>query len=74
MHDLASIGEVFMAVLALASGLAYPPFSTGAFWAIAAAWAVVSVIFDDETPRGVPGLEEVREILQHRQDAHKDHG
>jgi hypothetical protein len=74
MHDLASVGDVFMAILALAGGLGYPPFSAGAFWAIAAAWGVVSVFFDDESPRGVPGLEEVREILQHRHDAHKDRG
>jgi hypothetical protein len=74
MHDLASVGDVFMAILALAAGVGYPPFSTGAFWAIAAAWGVVSVFFDDESPRGVPGLEEVRDILQHRRDAHNDRG
>jgi hypothetical protein len=74
MHDLTSLGDVYMAILALASGLGYPPFSTGAFWAIAAAWGVVSVIFDDENPRGVPGLGEVREILQQRRDTHNDRG
>jgi hypothetical protein len=74
MHELASVGEVLTAVLTMASGLGFPPFSTGAFWAIAAAWGVVSVIFDDETPRGVPGLEDVREVLRHRHEVHKDRG
>jgi hypothetical protein len=73
MHELASVGDFIMAMLALAAGLGYPPFSTGAFWAIAAAWGVVSVIFDDETPRGVPGLEEVRDILRHRHDPNNGH-
>jgi hypothetical protein len=72
MRELASLGEVLLAVLTMACGLGYPPFSTGAFWAIAAAWGIISVIFDDESARGVPGLEEVRDILQHRHEAHHD--
>lgn len=73
MKELASIGEVVMAVLTMACGLGFPPFSTGAFWAIAAAWGVVSVLFDDETPRGVPGMNEVQEILRHRHEPHHHH-
>jgi hypothetical protein len=74
MHDLTSLGEVIMAMLTLACGFGFPPFASGAFWAIAALWGVVSVVFDDETPRGVPGIDEVRQILRHRHQAHDDRG
>ena len=42
---------------AAAAGAAVPPVSTGAFWAIVAFYGVVSILFDDETPRGVPGMD-----------------
>jgi hypothetical protein len=25
-------------------------------------WGIVSILFDDEVPRGIPGLEEINEI------------
>ena len=34
----------------------WPPVTTGPFWLMAALYALVSILFDDETPRGVPGL------------------
>jgi hypothetical protein len=67
MHELACLGDVLMAAVAMAAGLGFPPYSSGAFWAIAACWGVVSVLFDDETPRGVPGLEVVREVIEHHE-------
>ncbi len=47
-------------VLKLMMSTAWPPTETGAFWAIIAVYGVVSVLFDDETPRGVPGMEDIR--------------
>ena len=67
MHELACLGDVLMAVVAMAAAIGFPPYSSGAFWAIAAGWGVVSILFDDETPRGIPGLETVREVIEHHE-------
>ena len=40
-----------------ATTAAFPPVGTGALWTIVAFYGVVSVLFDDETPRGVPGMD-----------------
>jgi len=37
--------------------ITWPPIVTGAFWALAAVFALLSVFFDDETPRGNPGVD-----------------
>jgi hypothetical protein len=50
-------GEMVTAVLLLFASTAWPPAATGAFWAMVGFWGVVSVLFDDETPRGIPGLD-----------------
>jgi len=39
------------------SAMSFPPFTSGAFWGIATLWGIVTILFDDETPRGVPGME-----------------
>jgi len=44
----------------LAGTIVWPPVTTGPFWLMAALYALVSILFDDETPRGVPGIELMR--------------
>lgn len=50
-----------IAVLVIFTSTAWPPAATGAFWAMAGLWGIVSIFFDDEIPRGIPGLEEINE-------------
>jgi hypothetical protein len=57
MDILRVAGEVVTAMLLLFTSTAWPPAATGAFWAMVGFWGVVSVLFDDETPRGIPGLD-----------------
>ena len=53
--------ELVTTLLMLAGVIVWPPVTTGPFWVIAALYAVVSIFFDDETPRGVPGIERLYE-------------
>jgi len=54
-------GDLVTAVLLIFTSTAWPPAATGAFWAMAGLWGIVSIFFDDEIPRGIPGLEEINE-------------
>jgi hypothetical protein len=49
--------EIVTTLLMVASVIVWPPVTTGPFWLMAALYALVSIFFDDETPRGVPGIE-----------------
>jgi hypothetical protein len=49
----AAVYQLPMLLLAIT----FPPVVTGAFWAIAAVFALLSVFFDDEAPRGNPGVD-----------------
>jgi hypothetical protein len=42
--------------------------ATGAFWIIVAFYGVVSILFDDETPRGVPGIDYFYATRPHLRD------
>jgi hypothetical protein len=66
MHELALAANVLPALVVLIVGGAFPPFLTGAFWATIGIYAVLSIAFDDETPRGVPGLDVIQEELRRR--------
>ncbi len=57
MQELALAGDVVAMLLGFAASLGFPPVATGAFWTIVGLYGVVSVLFDDENPRGVPGIE-----------------
>ena len=57
MNELWLLQDAIAALLLSATAAALPPFSTGAFWTIVAFYGVISILFDDETPRGVPGMD-----------------
>jgi hypothetical protein len=57
VHELAILGDLLMAIVVIATSAGLPPFSSGAFWGIVSVWGVVTILFDDETRRGVPGME-----------------
>jgi hypothetical protein len=61
MNSFGMAGDLVIAVLLIFTSTAWPPAATGAFWAMAGLWGIVSIFFDDEIPRGIPGLEEINE-------------
>jgi len=61
MQELALAGSIIPSLLAVAVSAGFPPITSGAFWAIASLYGVVSILFDDETPRGIPGIEFIQE-------------
>ncbi len=50
-------GDVVTAMLLMFTSTGWPPAAAGSFCILLTAWGVVSVLFDDETPRGIPGLD-----------------
>ena len=68
MQELWLLRDAVAMLVAAAAGAALPPVGTGAFWAIVAFYGVVSVLFDDETPRGVPGIEYFYATRPHLKD------
>ena len=57
MLELFLIHHAITTLLVVASMAAFPPIGSGAFWTIVAFYGVVTILFDDETPRGVPGMD-----------------
>lgn len=57
MQELWLLRDAIAILVAAAATAAIPPVSTGAFWIIVAFYGVVSILFDDENPRGVPGID-----------------
>ncbi len=55
-------------LLISATTAALPPVSTGAFWTIVAFYGVVSILFGDETPRGVLGIDYFYATRPHLKD------
>ena len=55
--ELVRAGQVVQALVAMVIAAGFPPFTAGAFWGIVTLWGIVTIVFDDETPRGVPGAE-----------------
>lgn len=37
----------------------WPPAAAGSFWVIVGFWGIISILFDDEVQRGIPGIEEI---------------
>jgi len=57
MQELWLLRDTIAMLAWSAATAAFPPVGTGAFWTIVAFYGVVSILFDDETPRGVPGMD-----------------
>jgi hypothetical protein len=68
MQELWLLHDAIATLLAGASMAAFPPIGTGAFWTIVAFYSVVSILFDDETPRGVPGMDYFYATRPHLKD------
>jgi hypothetical protein len=65
MGDLWRAGELAQSMVVIATTAGFPPFSSGAFWGIMSLWGIVTILFDDETPRGVPGIEHLSTHPRH---------
>jgi hypothetical protein len=62
LDSFAAAGELITALLMMGLSVGWPPVAAGSFWLIVGLWGLVSIFFDDEVPRGNPGLEEMNEI------------
>jgi hypothetical protein len=61
MQELQLAQQLVNSLLLLAATAFWPPVGTGAFWTMVGIYGVVSILFDDETRRGIPGIEYLRE-------------
>ncbi len=57
MQIIRVAGDVVTAMLLLFTSTGWPPAAAGSFCILVTVWGVISVLFDDETPRGIPGLD-----------------
>jgi hypothetical protein len=62
VDSFTAAGDLITALLMMALSSGWPPVAAGAFWVMVGLWGIVSILFDDEVPRGIPGLEEINEI------------
>ena len=68
MQELWLLHDTIATLLMLGVTAAFPPIGTGAFWTIVAFYGVVSVLFDDENKRGVPGIDYFYATRPHLKD------
>jgi hypothetical protein len=61
MPELQFAQDLVTTLLVIAGTAVWPPVGTGAFWIVVGIYGVVSVLFDDETRRGIPGIEYLSE-------------
>jgi hypothetical protein len=61
LDSFAAAGNLITALLMMGLSTGWPPAAAGSFWVIVGLWGIVSILFDDEVPRGIPGLEEIEE-------------
>jgi hypothetical protein len=57
MPELQFAQDLVTTLMMIAATAIWPPVGTGAFWIVVGIYGVVSVLFDDETRRGIPGIE-----------------
>jgi hypothetical protein len=57
MALLQTLNDFISQLPMLLLAITWPPMVTGAFWATVGVFALLSVFFDDETPRGNPGID-----------------
>ena len=60
MGELQLSQDLVTWLLMLATSAVWPPVGTGAFWVVVSVYGVVSILFDDEVRRGIPGIEYLR--------------
>ena len=68
MQELWLLRDAIASLVVGATTAAFPPVGTGAFWIIVAFYGVVLILFDDETPRGVPGIDYFYATRPHLRD------
>ncbi len=61
MPELQFAQDLVSTLLMMAATAIWPPVGTGAFWIVVGIYGVVSVLFEDETRRGIPGIEYLSE-------------
>jgi len=61
MAELQLAQDLVTSLLMLAATAIWPPVGTGAFWILVGVYGVVSILFDDESRRGIPGIEYLRQ-------------
>ncbi len=59
MHSIQAAGDLITALLLMGLSAGWPPAAAGSFWAMVGLWGLVSIFFDDEVQRGIPGIEEI---------------
>ncbi len=64
MQELQLAQDLVIWLMMMASTALWPPAGVGAFWILVGIYGVVSVLFDDETKRGIPGIEYLRPSTQ----------
>jgi len=63
LDSIQAAGDLITALLMMGLSTGWPPVAAGSFWLVIGLWGLVSIFFDDEVPRGIPGLEEINEHL-----------
>jgi len=59
LDSIQAAGDLITALLMMGMSAGWPPVAAGSFWAIVGLWGIVSILFDDEVQRGIPGIEEI---------------
>ncbi len=59
MDSFQAAGELITALLMMGLSAGWPPAAAGSFWVIVGFWGLISILFDDEVQRGIPGIEEI---------------
>ncbi len=61
MDSFRAAGDLITALLMMGLSAGWPPVAAGSFWVIVGFWGLISILFDDEVQRGIPGIEEINE-------------
>jgi hypothetical protein len=67
VESIQAAGNLITALRMMGLSTGWPPVAAGSFWLIIGLWGLISIFFDDEVPRGIPGLEEMNDIRSARE-------
>jgi hypothetical protein len=59
LDSIQAAGNLITALLMMGLSAGWPPAAAGSFWVIVGFWGIISILFDDEVQRGIPGIEEI---------------